>query len=71
MSTELGVSDPEGFLCRISPVFRLRFLLREVGIAASLPACLPVGKEAGVNVICVVLSSAAGDVKLKERLDVH
>lgn len=24
------------------------------------------GKEAGVNVICVVLSSAAGDVKLRE-----
>lgn len=56
---------PVWFLGHISPcVLSLGFLLHKVGIADSFPTLTLVGKEASVDVICVVLSSAVGDVKL-------
>lgn len=65
-SSEPGVSAPSGLLGHIVPAFSAWVSSSTEWNSWQFPQPARVGKEAGVNVICVVLSSAAGDVKLRE-----
>lgn len=65
-SSEPGVSAPSGLLGHILPALSAWGSSSTEWKSCQFPRPARVGKEAGVNVICVVLSSAAGDVKLRE-----